>query len=736
MKKVLSLILLFIGIQFPLFSQIDFNNYRTIKSEGTIPKDFSSKTYSKVEEDIKKGKEELSKSKEKIFFKNIHYGIDDILNSGLVTYGDEVSNYVQTIAQKLLQNDPSLFSKLRFYTIKSNETNALSTDQGIIFVTTGLISQLTSEAQLAFVIAHEISHYTSNHFVETFEFNNDRHSNIRNLSFYSKENEFEADKKGAKLYAEAGYDLDELMSSFDVLMYSYLPFDETEIPSSYFSSSLMYIPSKNFPDQKYEIKAIEDYSDEGSSHPNIKKRKDLILKESSTINNWKKNKYFFGEEKFLLLRNVCRFESIRTDILDQNYSEAIYSIFLLEKQFPNSIFLKRMKAQAWLGILQFKKNGKVVGKISESSFEGEIATVYFLFKKMTKEALITLAIRKVYDLKLENPADKYIDAVYKAVIKELVSIKGFKLESYSTKTFSEAASEFYNPNKVTTQLDTTIVNKKSSKYDKIKTKKSGDNIENFDTTKYYVYGISDVITDKDFLLEFKKELTNTIKNDENYNDKLSNKELANLSDKEQNELLKIGLKDVIIVEPMVFDSKKGKVDLVKSEMLKSTFNEAINDAATESGVNIYFIDSEHLDSNGTELFNQRNSLYAFITQLSNDENISVFPLDFEILNEMKNQYGTSKVLFTWVNHDYQSNVEPLAYWFLLVPPIYPALMIYYPIGILTGHRTNISFVLLDIENGTIDIDYHYFFKDTPKRLHLGAHVFNVFEKMKQSKNSK
>ena len=132
MKQFYLVILLTINLFFianQLFSQKDFNNFITSQSVGTISEDFSSLTYEKIKADLKESKRDLYKSNEKKFLKNIHYGIDDILHSGLVIYGDEISNYVSSVADKLLSDDKSLRSKLRFYTIKSNATNAFSTDQ-------------------------------------------------------------------------------------------------------------------------------------------------------------------------------------------------------------------------------------------------------------------------------------------------------------------------------------------------------------------------------------------------------------------------------------------------------------------------------------------------------------------------------------------------------------------------------------------------------------------------------
>ena len=161
--------LIFLLVAASSIAQTDFGNYKTLQSKGTIPEDFTKSTKSKLDDDLAKKKTDLTASQEKILFEGTNYAIDELLHSGMVVYGDEISKYATEIVDRLLRNDPSLRSELRIYTIKSNETNAFSTDQGIIFVTTGLMSQITCEAQLAFVLAHEIAHYQKKHVLETFD---------------------------------------------------------------------------------------------------------------------------------------------------------------------------------------------------------------------------------------------------------------------------------------------------------------------------------------------------------------------------------------------------------------------------------------------------------------------------------------------------------------------------------------------------------------------------------------
>ena len=742
MKQFYLAILLIFNLFFianQLFSQRDFNNFITTQSVGTISEDFSSLTYEKIKADLKESKRDLSKSKEKKFLKNIHYGIDDILHSGLVIYGDEISNYVSSVADKLLSDDKSLRSKLRFYTIKSNATNAFSTDQGIIFVTTGLISQLTSEAQLALILAHEISHYTEKHVVESFEVtSNNTNRNIIDLSIYSKDHEIEADKKGLTFYKSAGYSKDEILPTFDVIMYSYLPFEEIEVPITYFNTKNMYIPESLFPTKKYEIKAIEDYDDSESSHPNIKKRKDEISSEIDALKNWGDKSFLFGKQKFEYIRNICRFESVRSDILNSNYGDAIYSIFILEKEFKNSIFLKRMKAQAWLGLAQYKENGSISQTLDKNSeLEGEIATIHFFIKKLSKDGLFTLALRQVYDLKKDNPNDKHIDAIYNYLVKELVYSKNFKLDKYSSKNFSDASNEFLQ-NKTNASKKEVETNeneaKPKNKYDKIKTKKNADNIENFDSTRFYFYGISDVIVAANFTDVFKKysdEFDAEEKKTAEF-DRLTSKQQKKQLKKEEDEKLYLGLNDVIIVEPMVFSYKKDELNLLKSEKLKHDFSIAIDQAAKDAGLKTYTIDRDHLATKGTEGYNERNILFNFFNQVAQEDDFNIFPVDYELLEEIKNNHSASKVIFSLVEYNHTPKITSYGLFMSIV--LYPSLPIYIPHALLSGNQTQFNVIILDLDEAKIEVGTSYESDDTPKKHHLGAHMYNLFEKLKNKKS--
>jgi len=533
------------------------------------------------------------------------------------------------------------------------------------------------------------------------------------------------------MYHAAGYSSEEIFSTFDVLMYSYLPFDEVEVPLNYFTTDMMYVPKSLFPDKKYAIKAVEDYDDSNSSHPNIKKRKEAVGVEIGTFSNWENNKQFLGEDRFTLVRTIARFESVRSDIIDANYGKSMYSVFLLEQEFPNSIYLKRMKAQIWLNLMLYKSDNKATKTVSKTAdFEGESAAIHFFLKKLNREGMMTMALRQIYDLHKAFPENEEISVIYTKLVKELTGDSKFKIESYSKKTFDQAATDFIN-----TKTDTSksgvkdTLSKPGSKYDKIKSKKNADAPENFDSTKFYLYGIVDILKDSAFLdlhAKFKKEFDEKTKEQEAY-EAMSRKERNAVDKKNASNESRLGIKEFIVVEPMVISYKHGRVDNIKSEKLERDFSEAIETSAQEVGITTYAIDSRSLTDKGTQGFNERSILISMLNQLALEEDLNIFPVDYQLLKSINSDYGTSKVMFSLVEHEYAPNLNVSGIFSSLL--LYPVLFVYVPLGILTGNNTEMNVLILDLKNGEIENGISYYFKDSPKKLQLGAHMYDIFKRL-------
>lgn len=722
MNRFLTFILSLFAIT--TFAQDNFfTNYKPLQAEGEMPDDFAKLTFEKVIDESHEQIEGLSKKRSEEFIKGIHYGIDEILKSGRVSYGDPISKYVSKVGEKIIGNNPEL-ANIRFYTLRSNVVNAFSTKQGIIFVTEGLVAQVSNEAQLAFVIAHEIAHYLENHVIqgykESIELAKNRtthESKIKSLSTYSKEKEYEADGVGVDLYYKAGYSKEELLDVYDVLTYSYLPFDLKVIPKDYWNSEHLVIPETYFPEETPIISTEKDYDDSKSSHPNIKSRSEQVLDIVESMTGWKDNVYLVSEEEFLHVRNIARFESVRNDLYNFRYGDALYSIFLLEQDFPDNIYLNRCKAQAWAGLLAFKIDGRYSNiTISPSKVQGDPHVLHNLIKKLSKKQLITVAFRQVVDIKNQFPEDEEVNAIYNYAIGQLAKESNFKLSDYSEMTYTQAYDEFQRSlAELNAQAsDTTKVEEKEketeekelSKYEKIKRTQTNKTKavtvdDKFNVEEFHIYALSDVVADENFKSKY-NELKLKIKKKEEEtenNRNLSYTERAKIRKTEKEEALMIGADEIILLEPRAMKVKGNNVDVEKSEELEIDLREVVERFSGNNKVSVYKVGTLEYKSHGTYMYNQKSVLVNSLSHLIEFENTQLFPVDYALNKAIVEDFGTGKVAFVFIQSvtNTMNVMKIVAY--SIFPPVW---LLGGPVSFMRGFYTNFGVVVFDLEKYEFD----------------------------------
>jgi predicted Zn-dependent protease len=182
----------------------------------------------------------------------------------------------------------------RFGVLDTDGVNAFATPGGYIFITRGLLLHMRDEAELAGVLAHEISHVTARHALETmrkgalaglasdalseYAKQEGKESLSKLVSagteIYSrgldKEDEFAADRMGAVIAARAGYDPFALASVLQTLM---------SINPKSDSVALMF---KTHPDPERRLKvlvrAMEQRLDKYAEQPRIAERFGGVMK--------------------------------------------------------------------------------------------------------------------------------------------------------------------------------------------------------------------------------------------------------------------------------------------------------------------------------------------------------------------------------------------------------------------------------------------------------------------------
>lgn len=152
-------------------------------------------------------------------------------------------NRVNDIGRKVSEVSDRQDYVYRFFVIEEDSLNAFTTPGGYIYVHTGLLKKMTSDDEVAFVIAHEVGHCAAKHVIKKYQSafgynfiqnlilnqlsSASRAKQITSLSSkvlgnlifsaYSRKDELEADRLGVKYSYLAGYDLKGAKDSFLIL---------------------------------------------------------------------------------------------------------------------------------------------------------------------------------------------------------------------------------------------------------------------------------------------------------------------------------------------------------------------------------------------------------------------------------------------------------------------------------------------------------------------------------------
>ncbi|MBR3828617.1 MAG: M48 family metallopeptidase [Bacteroidales bacterium] len=431
----------------------NLDRFDGIKSEGPVPTDLRlslEELYSLDKQRVRDYNDGRLRNRDKVLAAS--FQINRMMSSGRILYGDPISRMVERIADTLLKDYPTLRKELRFYTLKSPDVNAFATGQGMVFVCTGLVAQVEDEAQLAFIISHEIVHYLRKHSLEEISRRKRDSDDIeaetqemRDFIKYhnrSREMESEADSLGLQMfYLPSPYAKDVTEGVFDVLQYGYLPFDELVFDTAYFNTPYYQMPSDYFMKEVDPITARDDYNDSLSTHPNILKRRKAT---AAIVGNAKGGSRFVmvTQSEFEEIRTLARFECVRQDIIYAEYVRGFYDCYLLKKQYPDNRYVDKAMCQALYGLSKYKTNTSTSGVVGDyKEFEGEVQQCYYFFRRIKKDDLALITARKLWQSHCKYPDDKQIADMASDIFADLNVKYNWKTDFFSTQPPAEEVKD-------------------------------------------------------------------------------------------------------------------------------------------------------------------------------------------------------------------------------------------------------------------------------------------------------
>lgn len=690
-----------------IVAQDIFNNYKSIESTGTVPPEFLEKSSDKVEstiDDFTSGEKGKTKKYKQDFLISATFSTQKVLLSGKVLFNDPVTKYINKIADEIFKYNPKLNrNDFRIYAYKSPIVNAFAFNDGLVLINLGMIAQLENEAQLALILCHEFTHVVNNDAIESFLSSKeiDNGSGIyKNISFddkmlykskYSQELESIADMQGLGYFKKTKYSLKPINGVFDVLKYSYLPFDDIPFDTTYFEKGTYVFPTD------YTLKEINPISLDGlvedeeddvlKTHPGLEERREAILEEISIVelkDNSKKVYLSGTEEEFKQVRNISRFEMTRMYLLYGYYSMSFYSAYLLEKQgFEDNLFLDKQKAMALGQMARNVNNGSRASKSRlreiKEEMQGESQQVYYFLNTLSrkKKEFNIFAVEFTYGMALKHPEDEELESMLSNLLYEM-----FEETSVKFSDFKKRYAGDVDP--IEAVLDTVQVESKEaveaklereksekeklmneardrdSKYNKIEKKvKEQQEVEEMGPTtegqakkikaEYYLYAFVNYMNDKKFTQEVKK-VQYTYNSDK---DQVLTKAERKLRDKNDNLDRKrgvaLGIDKIVVVNPIYLVIKNDDTKLLKSEKAQEDYYALLAKLGKRSKIELETVDVNNLGDNASETLINATILGEWISeQFVFDNPLNFSSIEADKIKRLKDTYGTQYFLWTGV----------------------------------------------------------------------------------------
>lgn len=673
-------------------------NFKPLQSEGEVPSFINDVLAASPKDNIYN-----------VFLKNL-------ISDGKILYGTELNRYIDRIADQLLVQNPDLRKELDIYILEVPEVNAYSLKNGTILINMGMLAQVTNEAELAFVIAHEIAHYSEHHSTlneKDKSKNKDYISNYMQTHQFSRDQEFAADRVGlTQFFKNSPYSFEVLDGIYDVLLYANLPLDE--IP---FERSEVETDFYSFPDN-YFLKTVSSITNRSAvvdtflTHPNIEKRRLAAKVLVKSFSNENRKKFVQPEEDFYRIRDLARFSCVEYYLVRHQYDRAIYNIHVLQQQFPNNDYLDNSMVSAFYGASKHKTEGSINTTFKPyKEVEGEMQQVNYFLSKITRPEYSLLALRKAWTAYRKHPENAYLESVVKDLIKDIfVEQKksysdfcdypqGTKLENI-TDTIATENAPTENENK-----------SNENKYDRIKQQKHSNKVLPDPKFKTFNYMLVDIHQDS----LFKDMVNDATLNAEAYAllNTISSSNLA-------------GNKTLVVGRPyyLISSSNNSPKSLRNAKQLQNMMVKSISKmggTAIKSEFDISSLES-------TTQYNNMVLMNHWLNDLNNGNYMEMRYYTSKYMDEVATSLGSSKVCQVFVSRmaDKWFSFQKFAFLMASVPCPY-----LWPASIANSafphYTTKCVFVITDFLTGETAVETGFLQESVMSKPYVNGFVYSQLE---------
>ena len=640
--------------------------------------------------------------------------LKNLISEGKILYGTELNRYIDYIADQLLVKNPDLRKEIDIYILEVPEVNAYSLKNGVVLINMGMLAQVTNEAELAFVIAHEIAHYSEHHGTlneKNKSKDKDFISNYLKTHQYSRDQEFAADGVGLTQYfKKSPYSFEVLDGIYDVLLYSNLPFDE--IP---FERSEVETDFYSFPDNYY-LKSVSSITNRSTivdtflTHPNIEKRRSAAKLLTKNFSNENRKKFVQPEADFYRVRDLARFSCIEYYLVRHQYDRAIYNIHVLQQQFPDNDYLENSLISAFYGASKHKNEGELSSTYKPyKEVEGEMQQVNYFLSKLTRPEYSLLTLRKAWISYRKHPENQYLESVVKDLIKDIFVDQ--------KKSYSDFC-DYPQGTKLEDITDTIVTENKApektpeNKYDRIKQQNHTPKVLPDPKFKTINYMLVDIHQDSLF-----RELVNDATlNAETY------ELLNNITNKNKD-----GIKNMVVAKPyyLISSSHSSPKSLRNAKQLQNMMVKSISKMGGEP----LKIDFDLSSIENTKQYNNLVLMNHWMDDLNNGNYMEMRYHTSQYMDEVAKAMGSSKICQVFVSRQVDSWFSFQKFAFLMAsvpcPYLWPASLTN---CVFPAYTTKSVFVITDLLTGETDVETGFVQRSVMSKAYVNGFVYSELEK--------
>lgn len=695
---------------------------QVLQCENPVPLDFrltSSEKFAIDKDELRNERRKVRKTKES-FLMASHFLNDAILGSGKVLFNDPVSDYINLVLDVLLADDPELRKRVRAFAMKSTSVNAFVTDDGVILVNLGLISRLESEAQLAFILAHELNHYVEQHVLDAFVMNKDIFEGkggfkgtsvddrVLAQNLYSKELEMKADSAALTRMLRTKYDPREFLKVFEILRYSQIPYEQRAIPFNLFDQPYFVVDSLFFLDQVRVPQAREgDIDNLNSTHPIPRQREELVRSRTKDIAP-AGSAFLVGEDLFKQARSLARGALPELYLAANDPVMAAYLAYNQNNDEKDNRQAQKTLARALYHAYKYKnkrKNNVILPGFNH--VEGEVQQLYHLLYRLDSRETNVLAVLKLHELAARSNDPDMTDMA-KDALTDLIDVHDsrlpFAMELSPELKTADPLGNMSDPN------------------------------ERSAWTRYSLTPLfQDSVFKKDFLAARARLKDPSTRTDRS----LSFRENKKKSRNHRKHGFSIGADTVVFVTPQYgrFDLRKGNRKLSRSsERSKKILQERIERAAELVRVEDIILSRSELDSLEAETFNDMAFLNDWVDERFKGMELDMVPMHRQRLDALIEKYGTEH--FAWTGVLNYRERKPFLFFYVLyalVPPALPATIYYLARPNYDSYYFCIGF---NLKTGDPEMINYNNFKQKDARDMINSNVYDSLYQLKRKPKKK